>query len=145
MVTRARGIRASLPDLDAAAIPMAAPVTGEKVVYLRDPARSRNAVELPYIPPFLRKHDGMVMSIGQFLQFAGGRIMAAGVAQIWPGMPVEEALVEDGRVCGVRLKDQWDHARHGRARRFHGSGGWPCRSRWAAVGGEARRANGRSG
>jgi electron-transferring-flavoprotein dehydrogenase len=106
VVTRARGIRASLPDLDVSQIPMATPVTSEKVVYLRDPARSRNAVELPYIPPFLRKHDGIVMSIGQFLQFTGGEIMGAGVAQIWPGMPVEEAILEDGCVRGVRLADQ---------------------------------------
>ena len=105
VVTRARGIRASLPDLDLSQIPMATPVTGEKVVYLRQPSRTRNAVELPYIPPFLRKHDGIVMSIGQFLQCAGGQIMGAGVAQIWPGMPVSEAIVEDGRVCGVRLAD----------------------------------------
>jgi electron-transferring-flavoprotein dehydrogenase len=105
VVTRARGIRASLPDLDLDQIPMAARVTSEKVAYLRHPSRSRNAVELPYIPPFLRKHDGIVMSIGQFLQYAGGQIMGAGVAQIWPGMPVSEAIVEDGRVCGVRLAD----------------------------------------
>ena len=38
VVTRARGIRASLPDLDPSQIPMAAPVQQEKVVYLLDPA-----------------------------------------------------------------------------------------------------------
>jgi len=103
VVTRARGIRASLPGLDLDQIPMATRVTSEKVVYLRPPSRARNAIDLPYIPPFLRKHDGIVMSIGQFLQYAGGQIMGAGVAQIWPGMPVSEAIVEDGRVCGVRL------------------------------------------
>ena len=37
VVTRARGIRASFPDLDPAQIPMAAPVTSEKLVYLLDP------------------------------------------------------------------------------------------------------------
>ena len=37
VVTRARGIRATLPDLDPSQIPMAAPVTQEKVVYLLDP------------------------------------------------------------------------------------------------------------
>ena len=37
VVTRARGIRATLPDLDPSAIPMATPVTQEKVVYLLDP------------------------------------------------------------------------------------------------------------
>ena len=37
VVTRARGIRATFPDLDPAQIPMAAPVRHEKVVYLLDP------------------------------------------------------------------------------------------------------------
>src|SRR5664280_2075642 len=37
VVTRARGIRASFPDLDPAQIPMAAAVVNEKVVYLLDP------------------------------------------------------------------------------------------------------------
>ena len=37
VVTRARGIRATLPDLSAAQIPMAADVAAEKLVYLLDP------------------------------------------------------------------------------------------------------------
>ncbi len=37
VVTRARGIRASFPELDPAQIPLATPVSGEKVVYLLDP------------------------------------------------------------------------------------------------------------
>jgi electron-transferring-flavoprotein dehydrogenase len=126
VVTRARGIRATLPDLDPSQIPMAAPVVQEKLVYLLDPvgasrrslphriadrlirpfAGRNRAVELPYVPPFLRKEGGLVMSVGQFLQFVGGQVMASGTAQIWPGMPVAEALVEDGRMLGVRLSDQ---------------------------------------
>ena len=102
VVTRARGIRASLPELDLAQIPMAAPVTEEKVVYLTP----HSGFELPYIPPFLRKHDGMILSIGQFLQHVGGELMAGGAVQIWPGTPVEEAIVENGAVRGVRLTGQ---------------------------------------
>ena len=37
LVTRARGIRASIPDLNPAEIPMATPVTEERLVYLLDP------------------------------------------------------------------------------------------------------------
>src|SRR3954467_14019490 len=37
VVTRARGIRATFPDLDPAQIPMATPVASEKLVYLLDP------------------------------------------------------------------------------------------------------------
>ena len=47
VVTRARGIRASFPNLDPGAIPMAAPVASEKVVYLLDPTgASRRSLPL---------------------------------------------------------------------------------------------------
>jgi electron-transferring-flavoprotein dehydrogenase len=103
VVTRARGIRASMPELDFGQIPMATAVTAEKLVWLR----GKHAFELPYIPPFLHKGDGWVLSLGQFLQFVGGQLMGSGLVQIWPGSPVREAILEDGRVCGVRLQD-WD-------------------------------------
>ncbi len=130
VVTRARGIRASFPDLDAAQIPMATPVSSEKLVYLLDPIgasrRSRtlrigdrflktfrrllrveqDALELPFTPSFLHKKDGLVLSIGQFNQWVGAQLMSSGTVQIWPGMPVGEALIEDKKVRGVRLLDQ---------------------------------------
>ncbi len=130
VVTRARGIRASFPDLDPSAIPMAQPVSHERVAYLLDPVgasrrstglravdgvagalgarrpASHHAVELPYLPEFLRKDDGWVLSIGQFNQWVGAELMAAGQVQVWPGMPVAAPLIEDGRVNGVRLADQ---------------------------------------
>ncbi|HTT63950.1 MAG TPA: hypothetical protein VMG35_18995, partial [Bryobacteraceae bacterium] len=126
-VTRARGIRATFPDLNPAEIPMAATVHQEKVAYLLDPAgasrRSRtlraadrllrllrlprhDAFELPWTPPFLRKEGGLLLSIGQFMQWTGAQAMNSGAVQIWPGMPVAQALVEDTRVAGVRLLDQ---------------------------------------
>ena len=131
-VTRARGIRQSFPDLNPGEIPMAAAVRHEKIAYLLDPlgagrrAPSRrsktlraadrllrllrlprdHAFELPWTPPFLRKEGGLLLSIGQFMQWTGAQAMSGGTVQIWPGMPVSEALVEDGRVVGVRLLDQ---------------------------------------
>jgi electron-transferring-flavoprotein dehydrogenase len=89
VVTRARGIRASLPNLPIDQIPMAAPVKTEKVLYLLDPigasrrARSvkaldfgvrklarpeLHAIELPWTPEFLHKTGGLVLSIGQLNQ-----------------------------------------------------------------------------
>jgi len=132
VVTRARGIRASLPDLDPAQIPMAVTVKQEKVAYLLDPhdASRRSAtlhfgdglirclglakdyaVELPYIPPFLHKEGGLVMSLGQFLQHISTELMSRGAVQVWPGMPVQDALIStsengDSRVAGIRLTDQ---------------------------------------
>jgi electron-transferring-flavoprotein dehydrogenase len=64
------------------------------------------SVELPVIPPFLRKEPGFVFSIGQFNQWVGSEVMGSGLAQIWPGMPVARVLRENGRVAGVRLMDQ---------------------------------------
>jgi len=129
VVTRARGIPPAWFDLTR--IPMAAPVWHEKVVYLLDPVGAsqrsltlkaadkalralrlarRDAVELPYVPKFLHKTGGIVISLGQFMQHVGSELMAAGAVQVWPGTPVAEALVEQGlagsTVRGVRLSDQ---------------------------------------
>ncbi|MGB7553945.1 MAG: hypothetical protein WBM04_06205, partial [Candidatus Korobacteraceae bacterium] len=130
VVTRARGIRASFPDLDPAQIPMATPVSSEKLVYLMDPTGAsrrslalrtgdrflktfrrflpvkQDALELPFTPSFLHKKDGLVLSIGQFSQWVGSQLLSSGTVQIWPGMPVSEALIEDSKVLGVRLVDQ---------------------------------------
>jgi electron-transferring-flavoprotein dehydrogenase len=126
VVTRARSIRASFPGIDAADIPLACPVGTEKVLYLLDPigasrrsagvrvmdrfagilAGKDHACELPYIPPFLHKKDGMVLSIGQFTQWVGSQLMASGLVQVWPGMPVSAPLIEEDRVVGIRLVDQ---------------------------------------
>ena len=130
VVTRARAIKETFPNLDAAQIPMASPVTSEKVLYLLDPVgasrRSRalrmadagirackwafrfeaEAIELPYTPGFLHKQDGLVLSIGQFNQWVASQAMGTGTVQIWPGTPVDRALIEAGRVTGVQLMDQ---------------------------------------
>jgi electron-transferring-flavoprotein dehydrogenase len=130
VVTRARGIRASFPDLDATQIPMAVPVREEKVLYLLDPIGAsrrsltlrladaairslrfllplrRDALELPYTPAFLHKKDGFILSLGQFNQWVGSQLMAGGAVQIWPATPVAEPLIENGSVAGLRLIDQ---------------------------------------
>jgi electron-transferring-flavoprotein dehydrogenase len=130
VVTRGHGIRASFPDLDLSQIPMATPVAAEKMLYLLDPVGAsrrslplkmadkliraargllpfqHEAVELPYVPDFLQKHDGFVLSLGQFNNWVGLQVMATGLVQLWPGMPVSQALIENGRVAGVRLLDQ---------------------------------------
>src|SRR3989338_5313606 len=130
VVTRARSIKKTFPQLNPSEIPMACPVKNEKVVYLLDPIgasrRSKglkfidkliriskkvlpyqnDAVELPFIPHFMRKEDGLVLSIGQFNQWVASQITSSGFIQVWPGMPVSEPLFEDHRVVGVRLADQ---------------------------------------
>jgi len=130
VVTRARSIRASFPQLNTAEIPMATEVKRERVLYLLDPigpagARSLcappmrrcaamgrlagvrdHAFELPWTPGFLHKNGGLVLSIGQFNQWVGAQLMATGLVQIWPGTPIAEPLLTGRKVEGLRLADQ---------------------------------------
>lgn len=130
VVSRARGIRASFPDLNPSQIPLAQPVRREQVVYLLDPIGAsrrswtlragdrliralagalpfdRDALELPWIPGFLSKDEGLILSIGQFTQWVGGQLLATGMVQVWPGTPVAGAIIDAHRVGGVRLIDQ---------------------------------------
>ncbi len=129
VVTQAKGIRSSFPDLNPAEIPMAVPVTDERVFYLLDPigASRRSlplrigdfflrlagslvlkdrAFELPWTPAFLHKKNGLVLSIGQFNQWVAECLMAGGLVQIWPGTPVAAPILENDAVAGLRLADQ---------------------------------------
>jgi electron-transferring-flavoprotein dehydrogenase len=130
VVTRGQAIRASFPALNPAEIPMAVPVSSERVMYLLDPiGASRrstllrlgdfflrfggklfgvrdHAFTLPWTPAFLNKHGGLVLGIGQFNQWVGSQLMASGFVQIWPGSPVSAPLFNGKKVEGVRLADQ---------------------------------------
>ena len=130
VVTKARALRATFPNLDQAQIPMAAPVSEEKVLYLLDPIGAsrrsatlraadamirtfkwalpveHNALNLPWTPSFLHKDGGMILSMGQFMQWVGAQVQSTGTVQIWPGTPVSQALIEQDKVVGVRLLDQ---------------------------------------
>ena len=130
VVTRACALRASFPELEKAGIPMAAPVGEEKVLYLLDPIGAsrrstalrladlliratrvvlpveNQALNLPWTPGFLHKQGGMVLSMGQFMQWVGAQVQSTGAVQIWPGTPVAQALIEKEKVVGVRLLDQ---------------------------------------
>jgi electron-transferring-flavoprotein dehydrogenase len=127
VVTRARGIRASFPDLDPAQIPMATPVKAEKIAYLLDPVGAsrrsltlragdavlrtlglakNHAYELPYAPSFLHKKDGLIMSVGQFNQWVGAQLLGSGTVQIWPATPVAEPLIEAAEGGGPPVRSQ---------------------------------------
>ena len=130
VVTKARALRATFPDLDQAQIPMTAPVGEEKVLYLLDPIGAsrrsatlraadamirtfkwalpveHDALNLPWTPSFLHKDGGLILSMGQFMQWVGAQLQSTGMVQIWPGTPVSQVLIEQDKVVGVRLLDQ---------------------------------------
>ncbi len=126
VVTRGKGIKETIPDFDPEQVPSAAEVSDEKVTYLLDPVGATQkswqlkllelpirpfggetkSFELPWIPKFLHKKPGYVFGIGQFCSWMSQDIMGSGAAQIWPGTPVSQALIEGNKVRGVRLIDQ---------------------------------------
>ena len=65
-----------------------------------------DAFELPWTPGFLKKHGGLVLSLGQFNQWVGSQVMGSGLVQIWPGTPVSTPIFADNGVSGIRLTDQ---------------------------------------
>jgi electron-transferring-flavoprotein dehydrogenase len=97
---------------------MVAPVGEEKVLYLLDPIGAsrrslalrlvdslirvtkfalpieHHALNLPWTPSFLHKRDGLILSMGQFMQWVGAQVQSTGTVQIWPGTPVAEVLIE---------------------------------------------------
>ncbi len=131
IVTRAEAIRKSFPDLDLTQeIPNCTPVGKEHTAYLFDTigASKRtlstkftdlcfklggvimkggewSARELPFTPPFMDKHGGLVMSMGSFMTWASQKVMEYGL-MVMPGTPVAEPLFEGDKVVGVRLADQ---------------------------------------
>jgi electron-transferring-flavoprotein dehydrogenase len=139
VVTLAKGIRTTFPNIDLAEIPMAVEVKHERVLYLLDPigasrrtglvrfadrllrllrpiTRVKNhAFQLPWTPSFLKKDGGLLLSIGQFNQWVGSQLAASGLVQIWVGSPVESPIFArtpaGTAVRGIRLTDQGvDHA-----------------------------------
>ncbi len=131
VVTSAKAIKEDLPDLKPEEIPMATAVATEKLIYLLDPIGASirplpmrvadkalrifgpllgvkdHAFSLPWIPGFINKHDGLILSMGQFTQWVSTKLMATGSVQIWPGSHVSEAIIENNSdVTGVRLADQ---------------------------------------
>ena len=125
VVTKARALRATFPNLDQAQIPMTTPVSEEKVLYLLDPVGASrrsvtlraadamirtfkwalpveyDALNLPWTPSFLHKDGGLILSMGQFMQWVGAQVQSTGTVQIWPGTPVSQVLIEHGESAMV--------------------------------------------
>ena len=112
IVSEAKGIQQAFTAEELSQIPMASPVKHEEVYYLLDPVGASRrswllkivdwlfrtlgfilpwykdqSFKLPFIPPFMAKHGGWVLSMGQFTQWLGSNIMGGGMVQIWPGCP----------------------------------------------------------
>ena len=110
------------------------------------------AVELPWSPAFLHKTGGLVLSMGQFMQWVGAQVQSTGTVQIWPGTPVSRSA-DRGRQgrrraparpgCGqARQAGRRLHAGHGHPRGAHRRRRRPGRSHRPATRRAVRPARG---
>ncbi len=107
--------------------PFEAPVGKEQILYLT----GRRSFSLPIIPPPLQNHGCYVASLGKLLKWMAPRVEAAGV-DVFCEFAATEALVEDGRVVGVRTGDR-GVGRHGE-RKANFEPGIDIRSRCVVLG-----------
>ncbi|HEY7215988.1 MAG TPA: NAD(P)/FAD-dependent oxidoreductase, partial [Thermoanaerobaculia bacterium] len=94
-----RALRELFPD-DWRSAPFEGEVHHEKLLYLTQ----KRALSLP-IPPPLENEGNYVASLGKLLKWMAPKVEAAGV-DLFFEFPAVQALVEDGRVAGVRTGDK---------------------------------------
>jgi electron-transferring-flavoprotein dehydrogenase len=96
-----KSLRELIPDFEAQGAPIESPVEDDLVWFMT----KEEAVGLPYLPPSLRQHGNVIISLGQMVRWLGKQAEALGIS-VFPGFPAVDALVEDGRVVGVRTGDK---------------------------------------
>src|SRR6185295_15295231 len=94
-----RAFQELFPD-DWQSAPFEAPVGKEKLLYLT----AKNSLSLP-IPPPLNNHGCYVASLGKLMKWLAAKVEAAGV-DVFYEFPAAQALIENGRVTGVRTGDK---------------------------------------
>jgi electron-transferring-flavoprotein dehydrogenase len=94
-----RALRELFPD-DWRSAPFEGRIEHEKLLFLT----AKRSLSLP-IPPPLENEGNYVASLGKLLKWMAPRVEAAGV-DIFFEFPAAQALVEDGRVVGVRTGDK---------------------------------------
>ena len=94
-----RALKELFPD-DWQSAPFEGEIEGEKVLWMTE----QGALSIP-IPPPMNNHGNYVASLGKLLKWMAPKVEAAGV-DIFFEFPAVQALVEDGRVVGVRTGDK---------------------------------------
>ncbi len=96
-----KALRELLPDFEAQGAPVESPVEEDFVWFLT----AEECAILPFTPPSLRQHGNLIISLGQMVRWLSSKAEELGV-NVFPGFPAVDALVEEGRVAGVRTGDK---------------------------------------
>ena len=96
-----KALRELLPDFRAEGAPIESEVEEDQVWFLTE----TECAPLGFLPPSLRQHGNLIVSLGQLVRWLGKRAEELGV-NVFPGFPAVDALIENGRVIGVRTGDK---------------------------------------
>src|SRR5258705_269960 len=96
-----RAMAELMPDYRERGCPIASEVTADDVYFLWD----RGQFRLPLVPPMLDNHGNVVLSLGSLVAWMAAIAEEKGVMVV-PEMPAASALLEGGRVLGVRTGDK---------------------------------------
>src|SRR5688500_13324341 len=96
-----RGISELMPDWIDRGAPIEAPV-GDDAFWLMTGGLRCSA---PLLPPPLQNQGHYVLALSKFVRWRGPRVAESGV-DVLPECPAARALVEDGKVVGVRTADK---------------------------------------
>ena len=95
-----RGLKALLPDIPLADIPLEGPVQKDEIYFLFP----RHALRLPFVPPFMGNRGKYFISLGKLTRWLAEIAEGKGV-QIFSGISGQELIFEEGKVVGVRTGD----------------------------------------
>jgi electron-transferring-flavoprotein dehydrogenase len=94
-------LRDLIPDYAAKGAPLAADVTGDAVYFFTEQSKLR----FPIVPPPLRNHGNVIISLNAFVRWLSAQVEAAGV-DLFSGFAGQDILMDGSRVVGVRTGDR---------------------------------------
>src|SRR5436190_1310511 len=96
-----RSLAELIPDFEAQGAPIESPVEEDLMYFMT----KEEAVPVPFLPPSLRQHGNLIISLGQLVRWLGKTAEALGI-NVFPGFPAVDALIEKDQVVGVRTGDK---------------------------------------
>ncbi|MBI4887460.1 MAG: electron transfer flavoprotein-ubiquinone oxidoreductase [Acidobacteria bacterium] len=106
-------LRDLVPDYREKGAPLAAEVRRDRVCFF---TRTRS-LPFPIVPPPLRNHGNVIISLNRFVRWLAGLVEAAGV-DVFSGFAGQDLLVEGDRIVGVRTGDRGVDRRGGKKATF---------------------------
>ena len=94
-------LRDLIPDYVAQGAPVAVEVHRDAVYFLTQ----KSKVSLPVMPPPLRNHGNVIISLNAFVRWLSAQVEAAGI-DIFSGFAAQAVLMDGSRVIGVRTGDR---------------------------------------